>query len=73
MFKEEVNSSAGNHVVGVVGPGNVRTLQERLAASQEESTAIMSRMRESITRREDLMARYKVNEMRGLNFFLHNA
>lgn len=40
---------------------NVRSLQDRLAASQEESVAIMSQMRASIARREDLLTRYKVS------------
>ncbi|KAG7157401.1 hypothetical protein Hamer_G005824 [Homarus americanus] len=63
---ESVNtsSSVSNHVVGLVGPGNVATLQERLAASQEESTSIMGRMRDSIARREDLMVRYKATRER---------
>lgn len=48
-------------MVGVISSDNVRTLQERLAASQDESVAIMSQMRASIARREDLLTRYKVN------------
>lgn len=51
----------GSRVVGVIGSDNVRTLQDRLSASQEESVAIMSQMRASIARREDLLSRYKVN------------
>lgn len=61
---DEVHSSGSNRVVGVVGPGNVATLQERLAASQVESAAIMGRMRDSIARREDLMVRYKATRER---------
>ncbi|XP_042889233.1 uncharacterized protein LOC122264425 isoform X4 [Penaeus japonicus] len=58
------SSGGGNQVVGIVGPGSVRSLQERLAMSQEESQEIMVRMRESIARREDLMTRYKATRER---------
>ncbi|KAK7076078.1 hypothetical protein SK128_025799 [Halocaridina rubra] len=62
-----INSgSAGNQIVGIVHPSNVQglSLQERLAASQVESSAIMTRMRDSIARREDLMTRYKATRER---------
>ena len=51
----------GSRVVGVISSDNVRTLQDRLAASQEESVAIVSQMRASIARREGLLTRYKVS------------
>ena len=59
----------GSRLVGMISNDNVRTmssenvrsLQDRLAASQEESVAIMSQMRASIARREDLLTRYKVS------------
>lgn len=60
FIQEDGNNNTDSHVVGIVGPGNVRTMEERLAGCQEESTAIVGRMRESIARREDLLTRYKV-------------
>ncbi|KAK3885458.1 hypothetical protein Pcinc_010338 [Petrolisthes cinctipes] len=63
----ERSSSGDGHVVGVIGSGNVRSLQDRLSASQVESEALMTHMRESITRREDLMTRYKATRERLAN------
>ncbi|XP_050688542.1 uncharacterized protein LOC126981470 isoform X6 [Eriocheir sinensis] len=65
--REETAPEEGSRVVGVVGSENVRTLQDRLSASQEESVAIMSQMRASIARREDLLTRYKATQERLAN------
>ncbi|KAK8381760.1 hypothetical protein O3P69_015065 [Scylla paramamosain] len=73
--REEPVTEEGSRVVGMISTDNVRTmssenvrsLQDRLAASQEESVAIMSQMRASIARREDLLTRYKATQERLAN------
>ncbi|XP_045137931.1 uncharacterized protein LOC123520093 isoform X12 [Portunus trituberculatus] len=73
--RDEPAAEEGSRLVGMISTDNVRTmssenvrsLQDRLAASQEESVAIMSQMRASIARREDLLTRYKATQERLAN------